>query len=127
METKSVITFPAPDFRLKEKGFYEISGLAWTGRGRIKRVDVSIDGGRSWSVAQLQEPVLDRALTRFRLPWHWDGAPTVLQSRAIDETGFVQPQARQLVDARGVESNYHFNAIQSWKVATDGVVTNVQV
>ncbi|WP_029363753.1 sulfite dehydrogenase, partial [Herbaspirillum lusitanum] len=127
METKSVITFPAPDHRLKEKGFYEISGLAWTGRGRIKRVDVSTDGGRSWTEARLQEPVLDRALTRFRLPWRWDGAPAVLQSRALDESGFVQPSGAQLVDARGFESNYHFNAIQSWKVASDGVITNVQV
>lgn len=127
METKSVITFPAPDHRLREAGFYQISGLAWTGRGRIKRVDVSTDGGRNWSTATLQEPVLDRALTRFTLPWRWDGAPTVLQSRAIDESGYVQPTGRQLVDARGLESNYHFNAIQSWKVAADGVITNVQV
>ncbi|MBV8624887.1 MAG: sulfite dehydrogenase [Herbaspirillum sp.] len=127
METKSVITFPAPDHRLREAGFYQISGLAWTGRGRIKRVDVSTDGGRNWSTAALQEPVLDRALTRFTLPWRWDGAPTVLQSRAIDESGYVQPTGRQLVDARGLESNYHFNAIQSWKVAADGVITNVQV
>lgn len=127
METKSVITFPAPDHRLREAGFYQISGLAWTGRGRIKRVDVSTDGGRNWSTATLQEPVLDRALTRFTLPWRWGGAPTVLQSRAIDESGYVQPTGRQLVDARGLESNYHFNAIQSWKVAADGVITNVQV
>ncbi len=127
METKSVITFPAPDHRLKERGFYEISGLAWSGRGRIQRVDVSIDGGRNWSEAHLQEPVLSRALTRFRFPWRWDGGPTVLQSRALDEHGYVQPTGAQLVSARGLESGYHFNGIQSWKVAADGVITNVQV
>lgn len=127
METKSVITFPAPDHRLRQPGFYEISGLAWTGRGRIRRVDVSTDGGRSWTPASLQAPILERALTRFRLPWRWDGAPAVLQSRAVDEGGYVQPTGRQLVAARGLESGYHFNAIQSWKVAADGVITNVQV
>lgn len=127
METKSVITFPAPDHRLREPGFYQIAGLAWTGRGRIRRVDVSVDGGRNWQEARLQEPVLDRALTRFTLPWRWDGAPAVLQSRAIDETGYVQPTGRQLVHARGLESNYHYNAVQSWKVGADGIISNVQV
>ena len=71
--------------------------------------------------------MLDRALTRFTLPWRWDGAPAVLQSRAIDETGYVQPSGRQLVHARGLESNYHFNAIQSWNVGADGIISNVQV
>jgi sulfane dehydrogenase subunit SoxC len=125
MEAKSVITFPSGGQALRDKGFYEISGLAWSGRGRIKHVDVSTDGGASWTPARLQEPVLSKCLTRFRLPWNWDGAPAQLQSRAIDDTGYVQPSRAQLVDVRGVHSYYHYNGIQAWQVAPDGVVTNV--
>ncbi len=99
---------------------------AWTGQGRVKRVDVSTDGGASWREARLDGPVLDRALTRFHADWHWDGGPAVLQSRVIDETGYIQPTARQLVAQRGLNSTYHYNAIQSWKVATDGSISNVQ-
>lgn len=127
MEAKSVITFPAPEHRLRGAGFYEISGLAWSGRGRVARVEVSVDGGATWRDAALQAPVLDRSLTRFRLPWTWDGAPAVLQSRVWDETGYRQPTPQALVAARGLESNYHFNAIQSWGVAPDGKVRNVRV
>jgi sulfane dehydrogenase subunit SoxC len=125
MEAKSVITFPTPGHQLRDKGFYEISGLAWTGNGRVKRVDVSVDGGAHWREARLEEPVLNRALTRFKFPWQWDGRPTVLQSRVTDETGFVQPTRKQLIDVRGLNSQYHYNAIQSWLVAADGSVTNV--
>src|ERR1700733_3509722 len=89
MEAKSVITFPSGGQLLREKGFYEISGLAWSGRGQITRVDVSTDGGASWKEARLQQPVLARCLTRFRLSWNWGGAPAQLQSRTVDETGYV--------------------------------------
>jgi sulfane dehydrogenase subunit SoxC len=125
MEAKSVITFPSGGQRIPGAGFWEISGLAWSGRGRIARVDVSTDGGASWSPAVLQDPVLPMAWTRFRFPWEWDGQPARLQSRAIDETGYVQPTLAQLVEARGVNSFYHFNGIQTWDVAADGEVTNV--
>jgi sulfane dehydrogenase subunit SoxC len=127
MDAKSVITYPAVDHRLRGKGYYEISGLAWTGQGRVKRVDVSTDGGATWREARIEGPVLDRALTRFRADWHWDGGPAVLQSRVIDETGYVQPTASQLVAQRGLNSIYHYNAIQSWKVASNGEISNAQV
>lgn len=127
MEAKSVITYPSGQHQLKGPGFHEISGMAWTGNGRICRVDVSTDGGRSWRPAELQQPVLSRALTRFRLPWKWDGSPAVLQSRAMDETGYVQPTRAQMIALRGVNSRYHYNAIQSWGVAANGEVSHVQV
>lgn len=129
MEAKSVITFPSGEMRLPGPGFYEITGIAWSGRGRITRVEVSTDGGRSWADAHLQTPVLPVCHTRFRFPWLWGGNPAVLQSRATDETGYVQPTLGQLVAVRGLNgplgSVYHLNAIQSWAVATDGRVTNV--
>jgi sulfane dehydrogenase subunit SoxC len=128
MDANSVITAPCPEKPMKfGKGFHEIRGLAWSGRGRIKRVDVSMDGGHNWQTASLQEPVLSQALTRFRLPWTWDGAPALLQSRAIDETGYVQPTIDQLRKARGVQSIYHKNAVQTWRVNADGTVNNVQI
>ncbi len=128
MDANSVVTAPCPEKPLKfGKGFYEIRGLAWSGHGRIKRVDVSVDGGNNWRTAVLQEPVLSKALTRFRLPWTWDGAPTLVQSRAIDETGYVQPTIEQLRTARGVNSIYHKNAQQTWRVNPDGTVNNVQI
>jgi sulfane dehydrogenase subunit SoxC len=127
MEAKSVITYPSGGHRLKEKGFYEVSGIAWSGNGRIRRVDVSTDSGRTWREAALQEPVLHRALTRFRLPWKWDGGAATLQSRAMDETGYVQPTRAQIVARRGYNSRYHYNAIQSWGVAANGEVNHVQV
>jgi sulfane dehydrogenase subunit SoxC len=126
MDAKSVITHPAPESGLKSRGFVEISGLAWSGNGRIRRVDVSTDGGTNWRAAELQAPVLHRALTRFRLPWRWNGEQTVLQSRAMDETGYVQPTAQQLVALRGTANQYHFNGIQSWQIAPNGQVTNVR-
>ncbi len=86
-----MITTPSGGQVLLDQGYYEITGLAWSGRGKVRRVDVSVDGGRNWRTARLQEPVLTKALTRFRLDWNWDGAPALLQSRAIDETGYVQP------------------------------------
>lgn len=126
MEAKSVITYPCVDHRLSSgRGFYEISGLAWTGMGRVKRVDVSTDGGRSWAEAQLQEPVLHRAVTRFRFPWNWDGKEATIQSRVVDETGYVQPTQAQLIAQRGLNSRYHNNAIQSWRILASGEVINV--
>ncbi|HUV23408.1 MAG TPA: sulfite dehydrogenase [Gammaproteobacteria bacterium] len=130
MEAKSVITFPSGEMKLPRAGFYEISGLAWSGRGVIKRAEVSVDGGNSWQLAELQSPVMPVCHTRFRFPWHWDGKPAILQSRCQDETGYVQPTIKQLVDARGLGggkygSIYHLNGIQSWAVAADGGVSNV--
>lgn len=125
MEAKSVITRPSAGQRLPSPGFYDIIGLAWSGHGRIRRVDVSVDGGETWQTATLQEPVLPRCLTRFRVPWRWEGGTAVLQSRAIDETGYVQPTLKELVAIRGVNSFYHNNAIQPWRVASNGEVSNV--
>ncbi|HSP78461.1 MAG TPA: sulfite dehydrogenase, partial [Myxococcaceae bacterium] len=126
-EAKSVITSPSGGQMLRGKGYYEITGLAWSGRGKVKRVDVSTDGGRNWRTARLQEPVLTKALTRFRLDWTWDGSPALLQSRVIDETGYVQPAMNQLREVRGKRSIYHNNAIQTWRVTASGEVSNVQV
>lgn len=126
-ECKSVITSPSGGQILLDKGFHNISGLAWSGRGKITRVDVSIDGGKNWRTARLESPVLTKCLTRFNLDWVWNGAPTILQSRAMDETGYVQPLMRQLREVRGTRSIYHNNAIQSWKVAEGGEVANVQL
>ena len=110
-----------------DKGYHEIRGLAWSGRGRVKRVDVSTDGGRNWRTATLQEPVHTKALTRFRIDWAWDGGPALLQSRVIDDRGYVQPTIRQLREVRGSRSIYHNNAIQTWRVDATGEVSNVQV
>jgi sulfane dehydrogenase subunit SoxC len=126
-ECKSVITCPSGGQMLLDKGFHNVTGLAWSGRGRIKRVDVSFDGGRNWRTARLENPVLPKCLTRFNIDWTWDGSPVVLQSRAIDETGYVQPKIGQLREVRGRRSIYHNNAIQSWRVADTGEVSNVQV
>jgi sulfane dehydrogenase subunit SoxC len=126
-ECKSVITTPSGGQRLLDKGFYNVSGLAWSGRGKIRRVDVSFDGGKNWKTAKLESPVLTKCLTRFNIPWVWDGRETILQSRAIDETGYVQPKIQQLRAVRGSRSIYHNNAIQSWRVAANGEVSNVQV
>jgi sulfane dehydrogenase subunit SoxC len=126
-ETNSVITFPCPEKGLKSRGRYEIEGLAWSGRGRIRRVDVSLDGGINWQPARLKGLVLPKALTRFSFMWDWDGSPALLQSRAVDETGYVQPNLSQLREVRGVESIYHKNAIHTWRVAESGEVTNVQI
>jgi sulfane dehydrogenase subunit SoxC len=126
-ECKSVITTPSAGQRLIGTGFYNITGLAWSGRGKVKRVDVSVDGGRNWRTARLETPVLSKALTRFNIDWNWNGAPAVLQSRAIDETGYVQPKINELRAVRGTRSIYHNNAIQSWQVTASGEVANVQV
>jgi sulfane dehydrogenase subunit SoxC len=126
MEAKSIITRPSGGQKLTTQGFHEITGLAWSGHGKIKSVEVSLDEGKSWQQAELQEPVLTRALTRFRLPWHWDGSPAVIQSRAIDETGYAQPTLAELVAVRGLNSFYHNNAIWPWRIAANGEVSNGQ-
>lgn len=127
MEAKSVITRPSGGHVLKAQGFHEISGLAWSGRGRITRVDVSTDGGRNWQRARLDEPILPKALTRFRFPWQWRGEPALLQSRAIDESGYVQPTREQLIAKRGTNSEDHFNAIHTWRVDANGEVANALI
>jgi sulfane dehydrogenase subunit SoxC len=127
MDAKSVITRPSGGQRLDAPGFYQISGLAWSGRGRVRRVEVSTDGGRSWVEAQLQAPVLPLAHTRFRVDWVWDGSDTTVASRCIDETGDVQPTRAALIAVRGTQSNYHNNAIQGWRVRPDRAVENVDV
>jgi sulfane dehydrogenase subunit SoxC len=126
-ECKSVVTTPSGGQVLLDKGFYNITGLAWSGKGKIKRVDVSVDGGRNWRQARLETPVMSKALTRFNLDWVWDGRSAIIQSRAQDETGFVQPTYQQLRAVRGPRSIYHNNAIQSWLVQENGEVNNVQL
>lgn len=127
MDARSIITFPAYPVTL-EKGWVEIRGLAWTGRGRITQVDISVDGGSSWAPAILDEPVLSMAHTRFRSLWKWNGKPTEIRSRAIDETGYIQPTLTQLEVVRGSLSlgpgtgAYHANPITGWRVAADGSV-----
>jgi sulfane dehydrogenase subunit SoxC len=128
MEANSVITTPSGGQRLQGAGFYEISGIAWSGRGRIKQVKVSDNGGASWRKAELQGPIHTKALTRFRLPWKWHGKDAILQSRAIDETGYVQPTREAIIAARGMSAGpdgfNHYNGIKAWKVTADGEVTN---
>ena len=123
MEAKSVITRPAGGQELAAPGFYEITGLAWSGRGRITQVEVSTDRGKTWQDAQLNEPVLPKAATRFRLPWWWNGKETALQSRCTDETGYLQPTREQLVAVRGLNATDHYNGIKAWYVHTDGAVS----
>ena len=124
-EAKSVITRPSPGLNLREPGLYEISGLAWSGYGKIAKVDVSADGGASWAAAALQEPILSKAVTRFRMPWRWSGGPAMLQSRATDDSGYVQPSRSRLIADRGARTIYHFNGIASWGVAQGGEVKHV--
>ena len=125
MEVKSVITSPSGEQQMNGPGLYQISGIAWSGAGAIRRVEVSADGGASWAQAELTEPVLSKSLTRFRIPWRWNGGAAVLQSRAFDDTGAVQPVRDALLQERAVKYNYHYNAVQSWAVGETGTVTNV--
>jgi len=135
-EVKSFITHPSPGMAMKGPGFYEISGLTWSGNGRISKVEVSADGGNSWALAALQTPVLSKALTRFRMPWNWDGTPAVLLSRATDEAGNVQPSRAAFMAQRGEPKitpavvafpMEHCNLVSSWGVSAKGEVTNVYV
>ena len=127
MDAKSVITSPSPEKPILSKGLHQLRGLAWSGRGKIKRVDVSIDGGKNWKTAQLHSPVLSKSLTRFTLPFEWNGEELLLQSRAIDETNYVQPTIGELQKIRGVNSIYHNNSIATWLVSKNGKVDNVRL
>ncbi len=128
MDVKSVITNPSPQSPIRHgRGRTVLTGLAWSGHGKIKRVDVSIDGGRNWQTARLDGPSFSKALHRFYYDFDWDGSELFLQSRAIDEAGFVQPTKDELRAARGENSIYHNNGIQTWHVKADGAVENVEV
>ena len=116
MEARSVITRPSGGQKLSGPGFHEIVGLAWSGRGRIRQVEMSTDAGETWSDAELQEPVLDKALTGFRFAWNWNEAETTIQSRCTDETGYLQPTREELIAVRGLNSGYHYNGIKRWKI-----------
>jgi len=126
MECKSVITSPSGGQTLKRPGFHEVTGLAWSGAGKIRAVDVSFDGGRNWREAMLEEPIMDKCLTRFKIGWNWNGAPAVLMSRAVDSTGYVQPTVQDLQKTRAIVGFVqHHNAIQPWAVNANGEVRNV--
>jgi sulfane dehydrogenase subunit SoxC len=122
---KSAIMKPSFGMTMKGPGLYEISGLAWSGAGRVSKVEVSADGGQTWALAALTDPVLSKALTRFRLPWNWDGRPSTLMSRATDETGGTQPTRASWISQYAPGQGYHFNGVQSWGVEADGTVKNV--
>lgn len=134
-EVKSFITHPSFGLKMNGPGYYEISGIAYSGDGRITKVMVSADGGRSWGEAALQEPVLSKAYTRFRMPWRWDGGPAVLMSRAWDHTGKAQPMRAEFVAARGQTktpiknpfgfANQHYNSVTSWAIDASGEVKHV--
>jgi len=125
MGVKSVITSPSFGQELGPAGIYQVSGIAWSGSGRIVRVDISADGGNTWAEAALDEHVLPKSLTRFRLAWRWDGSSSVIMSRAIDEYGNVQPTRTALLENRASGFFYHYNGIQAWQIAESGEVTNV--
>jgi len=122
MDARSIITFPSYPQKV-EKGWIEIRGIAWTGRGKIIKVEVSTDAGKTWNAAKLQEPVLDKAHTYFKYLWQWKGDATEILSRAVDETGYTQPRLKQLVDARGTDlGGYHLNPVTAWQIKNDGSV-----
>ena len=125
MGVKSVITHPSPGMTMQGTGFYEISGLAWSGAGEIIKVEVSVDGGNNWAEAALQGPILPQSLTRFRIPWEWNGGPAMLQSRATDDKGHVQPTREAWTTQYAPGQRYHYNAIQTWAVSADGEIKNV--
>jgi sulfane dehydrogenase subunit SoxC len=123
MDAKSIITSPAYPERLTAQGWWPITGLAWSGRGRITRVDVSTDGGKNWIGAEILSPLASKAIVRFQHMWQWNGGESLLMSRAVDETGYVQPTMTQLRAVRGPGTDYHFNPIRAWRIGADGAVT----
>ena len=133
-EVKSFITHPSFGMNMKGPGFYQISGLAYSGNGRISKVEISADGGKSWAQAGLQAPILSKAFTRFRSPWSWDGGPAILQSRATDEAGNVQPSRATFIAERGPPRGTpnvaafpmeHCNVVTSWGIDAKGEVSHV--
>ena len=124
LEAKSIITRPSAGDTLRGGGLYQVTGIAWSGRGSIERVEVTTDGGATWTEAELQSPVLRRAHTRFHWPWRWDGREALIASRCTDDTGYTQPSLNDLIEVRGTNSQYHNNGIQTWKVASNGTITN---
>ena len=134
MGPKSVIIRPSGTMQIANAGYYEITGLAWSGAGAVKRVEISTDNGKTWKDAELQGPVLPKAHTRFTMPWKWEGQETILLSRTTDDRGQVQPSLEELGKLWGVDGAYfnkgvvgHTNAIQPWRIAADGKVTNAIV
>jgi sulfane dehydrogenase subunit SoxC len=127
MDAKSVVTNPSPQAPLKYKGRNVLSGFAWSGRGTVKRVDVSMDGGRNWQTARIDGPVFDKSLVRFYVDFDWNGQELMIQSRAMDSTGYVQPTKDELRKVRGVNSIYHNNGIQTWLVRSSGEAENVEI
>ncbi len=127
MGCKSLITSPSGQMALERRGLYQVTGIAWSGAGSIRRVEVSADGGQSWADALIESQQSDRALTRFRIPWQWQGGSTVLQSRATDDKGNVQPTRDALIATNGLINRYHYHGIQSWSVVDSGEVRNVYV
>jgi sulfane dehydrogenase subunit SoxC len=127
MGTKSLITSPSGQMTLNQPGIYQITGIAWSGRGSIRQVEVSADGGKTWAEAAIQGHQLDRALTRFTIPWEWDGGDAILQSRATDSRGNLQPTRNDVIASRGTLSFYHNPCIQSWQVNRSGEISNVYV
>jgi len=127
MGTKSLITSPSGQMTLNQPGIYQVTGIAWSGGGSIRQVEVSADGGQTWGEAAIQGHQLDRALTRFTIPWEWNGGEAILQSRATDSRGNIQPTRSEVIASRGTLSFYHNPCIQSWQVDQAGEVKNVYV
>jgi sulfane dehydrogenase subunit SoxC len=127
MDAKSIVTNPSPEAALFVKGRNVLSGLAWSGRGKVTRVDVTMDGGSSWQEARIDGPVLDRSLTRFYVDFDWQGRELLIQSRAHDDTGYVQPTKDELRQVRGPNNIYHNNGIQTWLVRANGETENVEI
>ncbi len=127
MGCKSLITSPSGQMALSRRGLYQVTGIAWSGAGAIRRVEVSADGGNSWADALLQSDATEKALTRFRIPWQWQGQDAILISRATDERGNVQPSRQSILTERGNFSTYHYHGYQSWGITGEGTVSNVYV
>ena len=125
MGVKSVITSPSPGLSMRGPGMYQVSGIAWSGAGRIRGVEISADGGKTWAEAELDTHVLPKCVTRFRAAWGWTGAPATLLSRATDEAGEVQPTRSALMKDRAPGAFYHVNALQAWGISADGEARNV--
>jgi sulfane dehydrogenase subunit SoxC len=125
MDVKSTITYPTSPVRLTRRGWTQVSGLAWSGRGRVARVDVSTDGGRTWTEAVLETTPTSKAAVRFTHLWNWNGGPATIMSRATDETGAVQPRLAEFRATRGAGTDYHYNYVRVWQVAADGQITFV--